>query len=99
MWPKKLVFRPARLEPDNGTPVELLADEWWLILFVDELADAGAGVACPTDAELTVPEPPKADEDVEEGVMVTPDSCELWRVFLMANYFSTLRRRKHNRVF
>ena len=44
---------------------------------MDELADAGAGVACPTDAELTVPEPPKADEDVEEGVMVTPDSCEL----------------------
>ena len=43
---------------------------------MDELAD-GAGAACPTDAELTVPEPPKADEDVEEGVMVTPDSCEL----------------------
>ena len=83
--PKKLVFRPARLEPDNGTPVELLADEWWLILFVDELAD-GAGVA-PTDAELTVPEPPKADEDVEEGVMVTPDSCELWRCFFDGQLF------------
>ena len=80
-----LVFRPARLEPDNGTPVELLADEWWLILFVDELAD-GAGVA-PTDAELTVPEPPKADEDVEEGVMVTPDSCELWRCFFDGQLF------------
>ena len=46
---------------------------------MDELADPGAGVACPTDAELTVPEPPNPEEDVEEeeGVMVTPDSCEL----------------------